>query len=153
MIQRANLDGSGVEDLVTGLDWPQQPRAIALYLPMSLTVNKDGGGSGTVISYPAGINCGADCTEDYDQGAVVTLKALAERGSFLVGWSGDCFGTNITTQVTVDAGKTCTATFGYPVGGIAVPLNKLGLAVPWMGLAALASLAALGVALVRRRRV
>ena len=39
-----------------------------------------------------------------------------------------------------------------PVGGIIVPVNKLGLLGPWVGLAALASLVALGVALVRRRR-
>jgi len=51
-----------------------------------------------------------------------------------------------------DENRTCTATFGLPVGGIAVPVNRLGLLVPWLGLAALASFAALGVALVRRRR-
>jgi len=39
-----------------------------------------------------------------------------------------------------------------PVGGIVVPVNRLELLAPWMGLAALASLAALTVALVRRRR-
>jgi subtilisin family serine protease len=39
----------------------------------------------------------------------------------------------------------------YPVGGIVVPVNRLGLVTPWMGLATLAGLAALGVALVRRR--
>jgi hypothetical protein len=39
-----------------------------------------------------------------------------------------------------------------PIGGIVVPVNKLGLVAPWMGLATLAGLAALGVALVRRRR-
>ncbi len=39
-----------------------------------------------------------------------------------------------------------------PVGGIVVPVNKLGLLVPWLGLAALAGLAALGVVVVRRRR-
>ena len=39
-----------------------------------------------------------------------------------------------------------------PVGGIVVPVNKLGLLVPWLGLAALISLATLTVALVRRRR-
>jgi hypothetical protein len=39
-----------------------------------------------------------------------------------------------------------------PVGGIAVPVNRLGLLAPWMGLAALAGLAALGVVVVRRRR-
>jgi uncharacterized delta-60 repeat protein len=39
-----------------------------------------------------------------------------------------------------------------PVGGIVVPVSKLGLVAPWLGLVALASLAALGVVLVRRRK-
>ncbi len=39
-----------------------------------------------------------------------------------------------------------------PVGGIAVPVNRLGLLAPWLGLAALAAVVALGVVLVRRRR-
>ena len=39
-----------------------------------------------------------------------------------------------------------------PVGGVIVPVNRLELVAPWMGLAALAGLAALGVALVRRRK-
>jgi hypothetical protein len=38
-----------------------------------------------------------------------------------------------------------------PVGGIVVPVNKVELLAPWIGLVALASLAALTVALVRRR--
>jgi uncharacterized repeat protein (TIGR01451 family) len=37
-----------------------------------------------------------------------------------------------------------------PVGGIIVPVDRLGLLAPWLGLAALASFAALTVALVRR---
>ena len=37
-----------------------------------------------------------------------------------------------------------------PVGGIVVPVNKLGLLAPWIGLVTLAGLAAL--VLVRRRR-
>jgi hypothetical protein len=39
-----------------------------------------------------------------------------------------------------------------PVGGAIVPVNKLGLVAPWMGLVALAGFAALGVVLVRRRK-
>ena len=38
-----------------------------------------------------------------------------------------------------------------PAGGIVVPVNRLELLAPWLGLAALASFAALTVALVRRR--
>ena len=39
-----------------------------------------------------------------------------------------------------------------PVGGIAVAVDKLGLLVPWLGLMALAGLAALGVVVLRRRK-
>jgi hypothetical protein len=39
------------------------------------------------------------------------------------------------------------------VGGIVVPVSKLELLAPWLGLVALASLAALTVALVKRRRL
>ena len=54
----------------------------------------------------------------------------------------------------------CPPPHGAPAGGVMVPVNKLGLLAlrlrsgqaPRMGLAALASLAALTVALVRRRR-
>ena len=39
-----------------------------------------------------------------------------------------------------------------PIGGIVVPVNRLELLAPWLGLAALASLAALTAALVKRHR-
>jgi hypothetical protein len=119
----------------------------------TLTVNtaEVEGGTGTVTSEPAGVHCGEDCAEDYDQGTVVTLRAHPGVKSYVI-WGGDCTGTGATVQVPMDADKTCTATFSYPVGGIVVPVNRLGLLVPWMGLAGLAGLAVLGVALVRRRR-
>ena len=50
-------------------------------------------------------------------------------------------------------GDICDPTpFPEPVGGIIVPVNRLGLLAPWLGLAVLASLAALTIAVVRRRR-
>jgi hypothetical protein len=76
-------------------------------------VDKAGIGAGAVTSDPAGINCGADCTEDYGWNTVVTLMAVLDSYSFLADWSGDCSGTNLTTTVTMDAEKTCTATSGY----------------------------------------
>jgi len=39
-----------------------------------------------------------------------------------------------------------------PVGGVSAPVSRLALLAPWLGLAALVSLAALTVALVRRHR-
>ena len=120
------------------------------YAPFSLTVNTSGGGTGRVTSDPPGIFCGADCTGNY--AGVVTLTAHPGAKSYLVEWSGDCSGTELTTTVDMAcADKTCTATFGYPVGGIVAPVNKLGLVAPWMGLASLMGVAAGAVAIRRRR--
>ncbi|MCP4202860.1 MAG: CSLREA domain-containing protein [bacterium] len=74
-----------------------------------LTVSKVGSGSGTVTSAPAGIDCGADCAEAYDLGAVVTLTATADTSSTFAGWSGDADCTDGT--VTLDADTSCTASF------------------------------------------
>jgi hypothetical protein len=83
---------------------------------------------------------------------VVTLTAHPGVKSYFAGWSGDCAGTDLTIPVTVDADKHCIATFGYPVGGIGVPVDRLGLLAPWLGMAALAGLVALGAVLVRRHK-
>jgi len=118
---------------------------------LTVSVNTTEGGSGRVTSEPAGVSCGEDCTGSFGHGMVVTLRAHPGVKSYVI-WGGDCTGAGAIAQVTMDADSTCTATFSYPVGGIVVPVDKLGLVAPWMGLAALASLAALAVALVRRRK-
>ena len=76
----------------------------------TLTVQKGGSGIGSVVSTPAGINCGSDCTEAYNPGTVVTLTATPVSGSTFEGWSGACSGTG-QCSVTMDANKTVTATF------------------------------------------
>jgi len=60
--------------------------------------------------------------------------------------------TTVTIQFT-DQTVECTFTNSrIPVGGLIVPVSKLGLLMPWLGLAALASLATVMLALLRRRR-
>ena len=78
--------------------------------PQTLTVLKAGTGSGTVTSNPAGINCGADCTETYAGGTVVTLTPAPATGSTFTAWSGACTGSG-ACQVTMSAARSVTATF------------------------------------------
>ncbi|HEX8742627.1 MAG TPA: MopE-related protein [Thermoleophilaceae bacterium] len=113
-------------DSVTGLDSPSGTRDLAvayttgppgrvrLAVPgQTLTVTKAGTGSGTVTSTapPGGIDCGADCSERYDPGTVVTLAASAAPASTFAGWSGaGCSGTGGCT-VTMSEARSVTATF------------------------------------------
>ncbi len=79
--------------------------------PYTLTVQKDGTGRGTVTSAPAGIDCGVDCAQDYDDGTQVALTATADAGSVFAGWSGGgCSGSGVCT-VTMNADQTVIATF------------------------------------------
>jgi hypothetical protein len=77
--------------------------------PPTLTVARSGCGSGTVTSAPTGISCGADCTQGYTAGTLVTLTAKPASGSRFVGWSW-CSGTG-TCSLTLKAATTITAMF------------------------------------------
>ncbi len=76
----------------------------------ALKVTRSGNGTGTVASSPAGIECGSDCEEAYEQGTEVTLTASAATGSEFKGWSGACAGTG-SCKVTVSAAKSVGAEF------------------------------------------
>jgi Divergent InlB B-repeat domain len=75
-----------------------------------VTVNKQGGGSGTVTSNPAGIDCGSRCDARYDVGTRITLAAKPATGSSFAGWSGDCSGTG-SCPLTLDRAKSVVARF------------------------------------------
>jgi hypothetical protein len=85
-------------------------------VPMStLTVTKSGNGNGTVMSSPAGINCGNDCNQSFAQGTTVTLTANPAGNMTFGGWSAPCAGTG-TCTITLNANTTVNATFTR-VGG------------------------------------
>ena len=50
------------------------------------------GGSGTVTSSPAAINCGTACSARFDPNTTVTLIARPDRGSRFLGWGQACSG-------------------------------------------------------------
>ena len=81
------------------------PASIQAY---TLSVNK--AGSGVITSSPAGISCGADCSEAYTAGTVVTLTATPDGSSSFAGWSGACTGSGTCTVTMADAGNVA-ATF------------------------------------------
>jgi fimbrial isopeptide formation D2 family protein len=85
----------------------------------ALTVTTAGTGSGSVTSMPLGIDCGSDCSETYGHGTTVTLTAAPAAGSAFGGWSGACSGTALTFDVTMDAAKSCTATFAISTVALA----------------------------------
>lgn len=91
----------------------------------TLSVDKTGAGSGTVTSFPAGIDCGVDCGEAYGDGTVVTLTAAPAVGSVFSGWSGDCTGTG-TCVVTMSQARSVTAMFSVQTFELTVSLAGAG---------------------------
>jgi hypothetical protein len=124
----------------------------------TLSVSTPGGGSGRVVSVPAGIDCGGSCSASFSA-TPVTLTATADPASDFTGWSGGgCTGSvktcpaalaGATTQVTatftlkpavlavaptgaslgsVTVGATSSATFNVTNGGGA-PSGKVSASV------------------------
>ncbi|MGI9262462.1 MAG: InlB B-repeat-containing protein, partial [Woeseiaceae bacterium] len=85
----------------------------------TLSVTKDGTGTGTVTSNPAGIDCGATCQAQFADQTQVTLTAAADAGSNFVTWGDDCAGSGATPTclVTMDQARNVTATFNTDGGG------------------------------------
>ncbi|MEK6764033.1 MAG: S8 family serine peptidase [Nitrospirota bacterium] len=91
----------------------------------TVMVAKNGTGTGTVASIPAGINCGGDCNERFPGGATVILTATPSAGSLFTGWTGGgCSGTGSCAVTTTG---TVTATFNLPAPApFTVAVNKNG---------------------------
>ena len=100
----------------------------------TLTVNKSGTGTGTVTGQ--GINCGSDCSENYQPNRTVILTATANNSIF-GGWSG-CGANSSSTTCTVQmtGNKSVTAAFNAntspSISNISGPINVLfGAAGTW----------------------
>jgi hypothetical protein len=77
----------------------------------TLTITKAGNGTGTVTSFPSGINCGVICSYQFLFGTSVTLTATPDSGSAFGGWSGDVTDSSSTIIVIMDSNKSMTSTF------------------------------------------
>jgi hypothetical protein len=83
----------------------------ALIPSYTLSVAPAGTGSGTVTSFPSGINCQGTCTASFQSGTQVTLAADASGGSTFAGWSGGGCSGILSCTVTLSAATAVTATF------------------------------------------
>jgi hypothetical protein len=92
--------------------------------PYLLIVTKTGAGSGTIISIPAGIDCGMDCSQSYSYNQGVTLSKIADEGSIFMYWSGDPDCSD--GFVSMNASKTCTAVFGLIMHNLTVSRTGSG---------------------------
>jgi hypothetical protein len=101
-------------------------------IPYTLTVSRNGTGSGTVTA--TGINCGTDCSEVLNAGTSVSLTALADANSTFAGWTGSCSGTTSPCTVTISANTSVMAAFNLetnkPISSISSPTSGASLRHP-----------------------
>lgn len=76
-----------------------------------LLLVKDGNGTGTVTSVPAGIDCGDDCEETSLPVATITLTALPDTLSVFSGWSGGGCSGKGECIILINGDITVNATF------------------------------------------
>ncbi len=70
-----------------------------------------GGGTGTVSSTPAGINCGTTCAAQFTTGTTVTLSGTPISPSSSVTWANCDTSSGTTCTVFLQADRIVTATF------------------------------------------
>lgn len=92
-------------------DWGREPSGSTGSHTLSVSVVAAGGRGGRVVSSPAGISCGRDCSEVYSDGTTVTLTSVQRRGWVFTGWSGACSGTSSTCVVSMVQDSSVVATF------------------------------------------
>ena len=78
--------------------------------PLLSVIAEQLGGSGTVTSSPAGINCGTVCSAHFDPNTTVTLTAKPDKGSRFLGWQTGCSSAARCT-ITLNSAISVTARF------------------------------------------
>ena len=108
---------------IGGLCRTHDPGADASSNGFAVTITAGGNGTGTVMSSPAGINCGSDCTETFPAGTMVTLTASPNASSQFVGWGGDCSGSG-TCVIMVSRAMNVTANFALNNSLVVMPAGN-----------------------------
>lgn len=87
---------------------------MSLITPVTLTVVKNemaANVDATIVSAPAGIDCGAACIADFNENDMVTLTATEQLGSLVTGWAGcdSVSGDGLQCDLTITANRTVVA--------------------------------------------
>ncbi len=90
-----------------------------------LTVLRAGSGNGVIRSDVAGIDCGADCQEDYGQSRTVTLTPSPDANTRWVGWTADCAAPSVCA--CQGGGSTCTVTLNGTAVAVTATFAKRSL--------------------------
>ncbi|HET9153682.1 MAG TPA: hypothetical protein VFN85_06175 [Solirubrobacterales bacterium] len=90
-----------------------------------VTVTVGGSGGGEVVSSPAGISCGGNCSQRFAEGTAVTLTAQPAPGSTFAGWSGACTGRRLC-QIVLRQDAAVSAEFRPTRHTLAVVVSGTG---------------------------
>ncbi|HPC33171.1 MAG TPA: carboxypeptidase-like regulatory domain-containing protein, partial [Syntrophales bacterium] len=93
-----------------------------------LSVSRDGSGTGTITSSPAGIDCGGTCAAAFAPG-LVSLTATPDYGFYFAGWTGCDAVTGNQCVINMNGAKAVKATFTGTPPFIAVS----GIVKDWNG--------------------
>jgi hypothetical protein len=115
--------GSATCDLV--LNGDRSVTATFAVIPsgqVALTVHDYGEGS--IVSFPAGINCGPACSASFATGTEVTLTPIPKSGHRFVGWTGACTGAGACVVWMGDR-EFVTAQFAADANFVVEPIPTL----------------------------
>jgi uncharacterized repeat protein (TIGR02543 family) len=80
------------------------------------TLSVTGAAGGTVVSFPAGVDCGTRCIAGFASGTQVGVTARPNPGYRFAGWSGACSGTQ-TCDITLSGNAALQASFAPVAAG------------------------------------
>lgn len=107
----ANVEGATCNGTICEIDLQRPYRLnFAFNAGSGITIQKAGDGTGTIVSTPASVDCGTQCSISGAVGSNLVLRATPAVDSYFEGWTGACSGAG-TCSVQVGFVQALTATF------------------------------------------
>lgn len=110
----------------SGSWWDIQDSQWLMHLPLFPLTAAVSGSAGAVTSDVGGLSCPPTCSTSLENGVKSTLSTEPGAGQRFVAWGGACTGAG-PCEVTMDAAKSVTATFGAATFALAVRVTGRGV--------------------------